>query len=370
MKVITLVPGSIQISISDRQEPQITSPGQIKIAVLQVGICGTDRDEAAGGRAEAPEGRRLLVTGHEMFGKVVETGAGVTAAAIGEYGLFTVRRGCGECLACLNGRNDLCYTGHYLERGIKGEDGYQAEYVVDDQRWFVPVPAAQKAIGVLTEPMSIASKAIDEALAIQGERLKDIVPSVNWLEGRRALVAGLGPVGLLAAFALRLRGADVIGIDIVDEDSVRPFVLKQAGGRYIDGRKVPTKEFDDLYGEVDFVFEATGIAKLQVQLTDTLGMNGIYVATGIPSGSRPLSINAGDLMRQLVMKNQVILGSVNASIAHYHMAVADLGACEQRWPGLAEKLITKHLPYTQFEQALRQHEPEDIKVVVEWNDQK
>ncbi len=53
---------------------------------------------------------------------------------------------------------------------------------------------------------------------------------------------------------------------------------------------------DDVYSASDFVFEATGIAKLQIQLIDTLS-NGVYFATGIPPGSRPMTILAGDIMQ-------------------------------------------------------------------------
>jgi threonine dehydrogenase-like Zn-dependent dehydrogenase len=366
MKAVTLVPHTTNVSLTDINEPAISSPYDIKMKVLQVGICGTDREEAEGGRADAPAGKQHLVIGHEMFGQVVETGNQVQAAKPGDYGVFTVRRGCGKCVACLHNRSDMCYSGAYTERGIKGADGYQTEFVVDSEQYFIQVPEGIQHIGVLTEPMSVAAKAIDEALIIQGARLGAIMPANNWLEGKRALVAGLGPIGLMAAFALRLQGAEVMGLDIVDESSLRARLLKQIGGTYINGRKIETTDIDDSCGEADFVFEATGIAQLQIQLIDTLAVNGIYVATGIPGGSRPMTIMAGDIMQQLVLKNQVLLGSVNASIQHCKMAVQYLDESHQRWPGVIEQVITEKIPYTRFQDAIFSHEPEQIKVVVEW----
>src|SRR5690349_4210054 len=218
MKAISLVPHTTNLSLRDISEPMLTSPHDIKIKVLQVGICGTDKEEAAGGRAEAPIGKQQLVIGHEMFGLVLETGNQVQAVKKGDYGLFTVRRGCNECPACLNDRSDMCYSGKYTERGIKGADGFQAEYVVDNEQYFIKVPDSCKNIGVLTEPMSVAAKAIDEALIIQEVRLQKITTGLNWLKGKKALIAGLGPIGLLTAFALRLKGAEVAGLDIVDEN--------------------------------------------------------------------------------------------------------------------------------------------------------
>lgn len=366
MKAITLLPHSTNVSLSDVQEPIVTAPDQIKMKVLEVGICGTDREGAEGGRAEPPEGKQQLIMGHEMFGQVMEVGEDVSIAAPGDYGMFTVRRGCGQCLACFNNRNDMCYSGKYTERGIKGADGFQSEFVVDTEQYFIKIPEKIKAVGVLTEPMSVAIKAIDEALIIQGARLNSFTPGTNWLENKKAIIAGLGPIGIMAAFALRLKGAKVIGVDIVDEDTLRPTVLKQIGGVYVDGRKVKTTDLDDVCGEADFVFEATGIAKLQIELLDSLAVNGIYVATGIPAGHRPMTIFAGDIMQQLVLKNQILLGSVNASIQHYRMAVSELQSSMERWPGVLEQVITERIPHAQFEKALEQHSVNEIKVVVDW----
>ena len=367
MKAIALVPGTTNVSLVDVPEPHIAAPDEVKIKIWQVGICGTDREQAEGGRADAPEGKTQLIIGHEMFGEVVEIGSEVKRVQKGDYGVFIVRRGCGKCKACMNGRSDMCFTGDYTERGIKGADGFQAEYVVDKEQYLVKVPEEMKEIGVLTEPMSVASKAIDEAMIIQQARLGDFDESLNWLKGKRALVAGIGPIGLMAAFALRLRGAEVIGMDIVDKNSSRPAILEKIGGKYVDGRKINTLNFDEECGDADFVFEATGIAKLQIELIDTLARNGIYVATGIPAGERPLTISAGAIMQQLVLKNQIIVGSVNASLKHYQMAVDDLHKSFQYWPDALKAVITEKIPATDFYTALHRHSQDEIKVVVEWD---
>jgi threonine dehydrogenase-like Zn-dependent dehydrogenase len=367
MKAISLKPGTTDISLIDVEEPSITASDEVKIKMYQVGICGTDREEAAGGRSEAPVGKKNLIIGHEMFGQIIQKGEKVNSVNVGDYGVFTVRRGCGRCRACNNNRSDMCYTGEYTERGIKGADGFQSQFVVDKEQYLVKVPETIKEIGVLTEPMSVAEKAIDEAMIIQTARLRNFDKADNWLNGKRALVAGIGPIGLMAAFALKLRGAEVLGMDIVDENTLRPQILKQIGGTYIDGRKINVTDIDAVCGEADFVFEAAGIAKLQIQLIDTLAINGIYVATGIPAGERPLNIPAGYIMQQLVLKNQIILGSVNASIAHYQMAVKDLVSCYSKWTDSIRQVITEKVAYADFRDALYHQQADEIKVVVEWN---
>ncbi len=367
MKAIAVVPGTSDLKLVDRAEPHIMRPDDVKIKVLRVGICGTDREEASGGRATAPEGGSELVIGHEMLGQVVETGSAVTRAKKGDYCVLTVRRGCGKCGACLMERSDMCETGNYRERGIKGLDGYETEFVVDSEIYAVPVPEDLEGIGILTEPLSIAEKAIDEALKIQSSRLPDASSNPHWLQGKRCLVAGLGPIGLLAALALRLRGAEVYGADIVDRETVRPGWLEFIGGKYVDGRTVTPERVQEELGPADLILEATGVASLEFNLLDALALNGVYVLTGIPGGDRPLQIQGAELIRRLVLGNQVMIGSVNASRDHFQMAVNDLRDARLRWGDHVQKLITHRLRYSEFEEAFKHHGADEIKVVIEWS---
>ncbi len=367
MKALALVPGSTDVHLTDRPEPGITRPDEIKLKVLEVGICGTDREEAAGGRADAPAGQRELVIGHEMLGQVIEVGSAVKKVRPGDRALFTVRRGCGHCPACAMNRSDMCYSGDYTERGVKGRDGYETELVVDTEQYVVKVPEEIADIGVLSEPMSVAETAIDEAVLIQNARLPDSAGGQEWLKGRRALVAGLGPVGLLAAFALRLRGAEVLGLDVVERDSPRARCLEGIGGQYVDGRQVTPANVEQQCPGIELIFEATGVASLEFDLIDALGINGIYMITGIPGGDRPLSIDGAELIRRMVLDNQVMAGSVNAAPKHFDMAVADLAAARQRWPQLIAGLITDRLPYGDYHRALFEHQPDEIKTVLRWD---
>ncbi len=271
MQAIALTPATKEVHLTERKEPMLTAPDEIKLRVLEVGICGTDREEAAGFRGTPAPGEKDLVLGHEMFGQVVEVGPKVSAVKPGDYAVFTVRRGCGHCAPCAMNHSDMCYTGDYIERGIKERDGYQTELVVDTEQYVVKIPDDIKHIGVLAEPTSVAEKAISEAVRIQISRLPDATDPSRWLEGRQVLVAGLGPIGLLAAFALRLRGAEVIGLDVVDAGTNRPKLLEEIGGRYVDGREIEPDKIDDKFGHIDLIFEATGVARLQFNLLGGAG---------------------------------------------------------------------------------------------------
>jgi threonine dehydrogenase-like Zn-dependent dehydrogenase len=370
MRAIACIPGTPKVQLVDRPEPALTRPDEVKLRVLRVGICGTDREEASGGRSKAPTGATDLVLGHEMVGRVEAVGASVQTVRAGDIAVFTVRRGCGKCLPCEMNRSDMCQTGDYLERGIWGLDGYQTEFVVDREQYLVRVPAELEQVGVLCEPLSVAEKAIAEAVRIQQARLPDSSAAPDWLFGRRCLVAGLGPIGLLAALVLRLRGAIVFGIDVVDAGTARPQWLERIGGKYADGRRVPPDRVDDTLGAMDLIFESTGVAALEFNLLDALGPNGVYVLTGIPGGERPLQIPGAELIRDLVLGNQVMVGSVNAARGHFEMAAADLEHAQAVWPGAAAQLITNRYTRTDFDHVLRHHDPDEIKAVIEWSDAK
>ena len=367
MKAIAIIPDTTQIHLVDHPEPQISAPDEVKLRVLRVGICGTDREETAGGRSKAPDGHKELVIGHEMFGQVVDVGQEVTRVQSGDYAVFTVRRGCGKCIPCRMNRSDMCQTGDYHERGIWGLDGYQAEFVVDQEQYIVRVPSELKAVGVLCEPLSVAEKAIDEALHLQTARIPDAPARPDWLHDRRCLVAGLGPIGLLASLILRLRGAQVYGLDIVDAGSPRPKWLENIGGQYVDGRQISADKVDDQIGPMELLFDSTGVASLEFNLLDALGPNGVYVLTGIPGGERPLQIPGAELIRQLVLDNQVMVGSVNAARDHFQMAVDDLTQAHYRWSDHVQKLITHRYPYTEYKTAFSEHPAQEIKAIVEWN---
>lgn len=365
MKAIAITPGKGYPCLIDVDEPAIKDDHDVKIQVSEVGICGTDREEASGGRADAPAGENFLVIGHEMIGRVVDTGKSVTRVKKNDYALFMVRRPCGHCLFCSNNRSDLCSTGDYTERGIKGIHGFLTEFVVDREDYVIPVPENISDIGVLTEPMSVVVKAIEESLLLQSSRLSNITAH-NWLSGKKALVAGLGSIGLLTAFVLKMQGAAIYGLDIVDESSIRPSLFREIGGEYINGMEVEAINIDSRYGEMDFVVEATGIAKLGFELLDSPGPNGIYVVLGLPAGERPVTILGAELLQQMVLKNQIMLGSVNAGTKHYFQAVDELVNIKSKYEGLISKIITERVSYQNFKEVLESQSPDEIKAVIEW----
>ncbi len=367
MKALALTPGTTKITIVDWPEPNIQSPTQVKVRTLLVGICGTDREEADGGRADAPPGDKILIIGHEVLAEVMEVGAEVKTLKPKDLVVIMVRRGCNQCDPCKKGYPDMCRTGDYTERGIKGLHGYQAEYIVDEEKYCIKVPPALRLIGVLTEPTTVVEKAIDHACRLQAARLPFESNAKEWLQNKTVLVAGLGPIGLLAAMVLRLRGARVIGLDIVDPHTPRPKILEAMGGKYIQSSDKGWKQIETTYGQIHMIVEAAGVAKLDFDLIEKLGNDGIYAMTGVPGGDHPLNVNGSAMMRQIVLKNQVIFGSVNASKEHFKQAVVDLEAAQNEWKGVIEQFITAKIAHEDFAHVLGKKPADEIKAVLVWH---
>jgi threonine dehydrogenase-like Zn-dependent dehydrogenase len=350
----------------ERAEPQIAADDEIKLRTVAVGVCGTDRALLNDPDFELPRGERELVIGHEVLGEVVEVGPAVRRVRPNDLAVFTVRRSCGRCQPCAQQRSDMCSTGDFTERGIRGLDGFQAEYIVDRESNVVQVPVQIGELGVLIEPLSIVEKAIHELLLLQRARLPDAAARPCWLCEKRALVAGLGPVGLLAALVLRLHGTHVIGLDIVDEDSARARWLQQIGGTYLDSRSLSTQRIDDAIGPVDLIVEAAGVPALAFNLIDALDRNGVYALTGIPVRDRTITIPGSELMRALVQKNQLLVGSINSARDHFQMGVDDLLQARLRWGSQLDALITEKVKPEEFQTAWQEGANDEIKMVIDW----
>lgn len=141
--------------------------------------------------------------------QVVEVGGAVTRVEPGDLVVTMVRRPCPHpgCRACSVGRQDFCFTGDFTERGIKGRHGFMTELVVDDERFMHVVPRHLLDVGVLVEPLTIAEKGLIQVWDVQ-ERLPWTAAGTpaGSGHGQKAVVLGAGPVGLLGAMALLIRG--------------------------------------------------------------------------------------------------------------------------------------------------------------------
>ncbi|GIE97520.1 glucose 1-dehydrogenase [Paractinoplanes rishiriensis] len=344
LTVQPLKPGSAELR--DVPEPS-PGPGEMLVDGLAVGVCGTDREIVAGEYGWAPAGRDRLVLGHESLGRVL-TAPPDSSFAPGDLVVGVVRRPDPEpCGACAHGEFDMCRNGGYTERGIKDLDGYASEHWTVEPGYAVKLDPRLEHVGVLMEPTSVVAKAWDQIERV-GRR--------SWFEPRCVLVTGAGPIGLLAALLGVQRGLDVHVLDVVT-DGPKPEVVRALGAHYhssgigdVTARAKP-----------DVIIEATGVSAVVFEAMASTAAYGIVCLTGVSPVGRAISVDLGAAGRDMVLENDVVVGSVNANLSHYAAAAGALAEADPEW---LARLITRRLPLDRYAEALEAH-PADIKVVLE-----
>jgi glucose 1-dehydrogenase len=370
MKAVAVWPDRRRSDVVELSEPALGSDTSVRLRMLDVGVCGTDSEICRfdyGGTP--PVGEDHLVVGHEGLGRVEQTGPGVARLAPGDLVVPMVRRPCDrrECRACRSGHQDFCETGAYTERGIVGAHGFLAELVVEHEPYLVRLAPELRWVGVLTEPLTIAEKALRQFLEVRrrlpwlGEADADVL-----LHGRSGLVLGAGPVGLLGCMLLRLRGLAVTVYSRGGSGDPRAALVRRLGANYLSSTELPASELASRLGSIDLVYEAAGASQLAFDVLPQLGANGVFVFTGVPGRKHRIEVPGDAIMRTLVLRNQAVVGTVNAGRIDFESAARDLLGIRERWPGALEALITGRYPMGQFcERAVNGRGIKDVIAVSE-----
>lgn len=352
MRAVAVFPAGRQVRVIDHPEPKLTSPTQARMRVLDVGVCGTDREIVSLQYGTPPEGADYLIIGHESLSEVVETGSKVSRVKPGDLVVMTVRRPCThpDCVACREGRQDFCYTGDFTERGIKQNHGYMTEFVVEEERYLHPVPRDLRDVAVLVEPLTIAEKSLEQLWMVQ-RRLPWVCPDACPDGGvhsparcRRAIVLGAGPVGILGAMALKVEGFEVSVYSRSPNHEEKNRILDAIGVPYIAAETHSTADMAKMAGPIDVVYEATGASGVAFDVLKHLGPNAVFIFTGVPGRKAPIPVDTDEIMRNMVLNNQVVLGSVNAPPQAFESAIQHLGVFAQKWPDTVCSLITARIP--------------------------
>ena len=368
MKAVAVFPGSREVKVIERDAPRLTQPDQVLLRMLDIGICGTDKEICSFEYGTPPPGDDHLIIGHEALAEVVQAGPAAGRFQAGDLVVPSVRRPCphASCLACRSGHQDFCYTGDFTEHGIKDAHGYMAEYVVEYERYLNPVPPDLRDIAVLTEPLTIAEKALLQIFWMMQQRppwLHPDTPSEDQGRGLSALVLGIGPVGLLGAMVLATAGFTTYVYSRELPPSPRIDLVNAIGATYDSSQVATFGELAEKIGNVDLIYEAVGHSHFALQALQALGINGIFVLTGVPGVQAFIETDPARLMRDMVLQNQVLLGTVNAGPEAFASALRNLGAFRRRWPAVVATLIAGRYPPEQAPELILGR-PAGIKTVI------
>ena len=272
--------------LADVPEPR-PRPGEVIIEVKATSICGTDHhiyiwNEWAQNRIKPPQ-----IMGHELAGEVVELGAGVKSAKVGDLVSAETHIVCGQCRQCLLGEKHVCQNTQIL--GVD-RDGCFAEYVaVPEENLWRNDPSVPPAFLSVQEPLGNAVHTV-----MAGET-----------RGRKIAVFGCGPIGLMAIGVARAVGASfVAAVDI--NDYRLDIAKKMHADLVINAKKQDPVEtiMDGTRGEgVDVVLEMSGSRTVFSQIFRVIRPGGRVSLLGLPDG--PVAL---DVSNEIVMRGVQIQG--------------------------------------------------------------
>ena len=348
----------------DQDVPAIVDPNDVKIRMLEVGVCGTDKEICRFEYGTPPSGSEYLILGHESLGQVEQVGPEVQDLQPGDLVVTMVRRPCHDssCFACGSGRQDFCFTGGFSERGINSIHGFMTGFIVDNGKYICKVPPQLREIAVLTEPLTIAEKGLIELDLIQ-KRLPWGTPGQVPGYKHNAVVLGAGPVGILGAMALVVRGYTTWVYSLEPETDPKAALCASFGARYVSSATTNVEQLAAKVGNIDVVYEATGYSPLTFDAMRVLGINGVFILTGIPGHKPPMPVDTDMIMRQMVLKNQVLVGTVNAPRVAFENAIADLQQFDAQFPNAIRSVITHRYDITEHADLLLGKAP-GIKSVI------
>jgi threonine dehydrogenase-like Zn-dependent dehydrogenase len=111
----------------------------------------------------------------------------------------------------------------------------------------------------------------------------------------------------------------------------------------------------------DVIIEATGVSSLVFEAMASTAPYGVVCLTGVSPAGRRISVDVGAANRDMVLENDVVIGSVNANLGHYAAAADALARADAAW---LNRLITRRVPLERYPEALDARR-DDIKVVLE-----
>ena len=297
--------------------------GEVLVRVLAAGLCHTDLHFTSG---LLDLGVAPLTLGHEIVGRIERAGPGVPPERIGERVVVYYYEGCGKCLRCLAGEENLC-------EALRGEHGFVtdggfAEWVRAPARNAVPLPA--HVSDAAAAPIGCAVTTAIHAATLGRVGLGD------WV-----VVLGAGAVGYGLVQVARLRGARVIAVGRSEPKLERARALGADATVRAGAEDVPARLRALTGGRgADVVFELVATRETMGWSLAALGKRGRLVFVGYSEDDLRLH------PIQLVVGEQVVTASVGCTLAELRQAV-DLVA-----EGRVQTVVDRTLPLERFQEGV------------------
>lgn len=313
----------------EEKAPDPLAKGQVRLRLATGGVCGSDLHYYNHGGFGTVRLREPMVLGHEVSAFVEELGPGVEGLAKGQLVAVSPSRPCKKCRYCQEGLPNQCLNMRFYGSAMPFPhiQGAFREELVADAEQCVDATGLTPGEAAMAEPFAVTLHATRRA----GDLL-----------GKRVLVTGCGPIGVLSIIAARRAGAaEIVATDL--SDFTLSIAAKVGADRVINSASQPDAlaAYQGDKGHFDVLYECTGVAAALAGAIPALRPRGIILQLGL----------GGDMtlpMMAITAKELELRGSFRF---HSEFAIG-VGLMRDRLVDL-KPLITQSFPLTDCERAFQ-----------------
>lgn len=256
------------LRIEDRPA-EAPGPSQLRLRLATGGVCGSDLHYYNHGGFGAVRLKEPMILGHEVSAFVEELGPGVTGFAPGQLVAVSPSRPCGGCRFCLEGLPNQCLNMRFYGSAMPFPhiQGAFRESLVADAGQCVDATGLTPGEAAMAEPLAVTLHATLRA----GDML-----------GKRVLVTGCGPIGVLSILAARRAGAaEIVATDL--SDFTLSLARKVGADRVINTGTEPDAlaAYGADKGHFDVLYECTGVAAALAGGIAALRPRGVILQLGL-----------------------------------------------------------------------------------------
>ena len=254
----------------DEFAPETPGPQQLRVRIAFGGICGSDLHYYRHGGFGAVRIKEPMVLGHEVSGVVESTGSELSGFHTGQRIAISPSRPCGLCRFCQQGQHNHCSEMRFYGSAMRFphvQGAFRETLIIEAAQAHVVADNLPLSEAALAEPLSVGLHAISRAGSVFGKRV---------------LVTGCGPIGVLLIAALRRAGAaQIVAADLTD----LPLACAREMGA--DTTINLATQADGLApyvrdkGQFDVMFEASGSDKALCAGLDVVAPRGVIVIIGL-----------------------------------------------------------------------------------------
>ncbi len=254
------------LRVEDRADEAV-GPGQVRLRLATGGVCGSDLHYYNHGGFGAVRLREPMILGHEVSAFVED--AGDSGFTKGQLVAVSPSRPCGTCKFCLEGLPSQCLNMRFYGSAMPFPhiQGAFREVLVADASQCVDATGLTPGEAAMAEPLAVTLHATSRA---------------GGMLGKRVLVTGCGPIGVLSILAARRAGAaEIVATDL--SDFTLSLARKVGADRVINTGAEPEAlaAYGAEKGHFDVLYECTGVAAALAGGIAALRPRGVILQLGL-----------------------------------------------------------------------------------------